>query len=205
MRNYKFIAVLILLILDLMSCSGEKTMNEKSMNKNAPESAQDQQISSAPKAYFAGGCFWGVEYLFEQKGGVISAVSGYMGGSMEKPTYRDVLSGNAGHLEVVEVTYDPAKVNYEALAKYFFEIHDPTQVGGQGPDIGEQYISAVFYENEEEKKIIQMLIDILKTKGYRVVTQVRPAGTFWKAEEYHQNYYDKNRKQPYCHAYKKKF
>jgi peptide methionine sulfoxide reductase msrA/msrB len=199
MRYYKILAVLIILILILISCSEEKSVNE---NKH---SEKEKTATAQAKAYFAGGCFWGVEYLFEQKEGVISAVSGYMGGSMEKPSYRDVLSGNTGHLEAVEVTYDPAKVNYEALAKYFFEIHDPTQAGGQGPDIGEQYISAVFYENEEEKKIIQKLIDILKTKGYRVVTQVRPAGTFWKAEEYHQNYYDKNRKQPYCHAYKKKF
>ena len=157
------------------------------------------------KAYFAGGCFWGVEHLFEHKDGVISAVSGYMVGSMANPSYQDVSSGNTGHLEVVEVTYDPTKVNYEELAKFFFEIHDPTQVNGQGPDIGEQYLSAVFYKNDDEKKIVHKLIDILKIKGYKVVTKVLPAGTFWKAEEYHQDYYDKKKQQPYCHVYKKKF
>jgi peptide methionine sulfoxide reductase msrA/msrB len=157
------------------------------------------------KAHFAGGCFWGVEYLFEHKEGVISAVSGYMGGSTKNPSYQDVINGNTGHLEVVEVTYDPTKVSYENLAKFFFEIHDPTQVNGQGPDIGEQYLSAIFYNNVDEKKTVNKLIDILKTKGYKVVTKVLPAGIFWKAEEYHQNYYDTKKQQPYCHVYKKKF
>ena len=156
-------------------------------------------------AYFAGGCFWGVEYLFEHKEGVISAVSGYMGGSMKDPSYQDVSYGNTGHLEVVEVTYDASKVSYEELVKFFFEIHDPTQTDGQGPDIGEQYISAIFFNNADEKKIAHQLIDILKTKGYKVVTKVLPASTFWKAEEYHQNYYDNKKKKPYCHVYKKKF
>lgn len=165
-------------------------------NKNEPHIAT---------AYFAGGCFWGVEYLFEHKDGVISAISGYMGGSMENPSYRDVTYGNTGHLEVVEVTYDPTKVNYENLVKFFFEIHDPTQVDGQGPDIGEQYLSAIFYENDDEKKIVHKLIDILKNKGYEIATKVLPAGTFWKAEEYHQDYYDKKKQRPYCHVYKKKF
>jgi peptide methionine sulfoxide reductase msrA/msrB len=165
----------------------------------------NKEESHIAKAYFAGGCFWGVEHLFEHKDGVISAISGYMGGSMANPSYRDVTYGNTGHLEVVEVTYDSNKVNYEKLVKFFFEIHDPTQVDGQGPDIGEQYLSAIFYENDDEKKIVHKLIDILKTKGYEIVTKVLLAGTFWKAEEYHQDYYDKNKQQPYCHVYKKKF
>jgi len=156
-------------------------------------------------AYFAGGCFWGIEYLFEHKNGVISAISGYMGGTMKNPSYRDVTSGKTGHFEAVEVTYDSTKVNYEQLVKFFFEIHDPTQVDGQGPDIGEQYFSAIFYQNDDEKKIIHKLINILKAKGYQIVTKVLPADNFWKAEEYHQNYYDKNKQQPYCHVYEKKF
>jgi len=156
------------------------------------------------KAYFAGGCFWGVEYFFEHKRGVISAVSGYMGGTMENPSYQDVSYGNTGHLEIVEVTYDTRKVSYEDLAKFFFEIHDPTQANGQGPDIGEQYLSAIFFNNEDEEMTAHKLIDILKNKGYKVVTKVLPTSTFWKAEEYHQNYYD-NKKKPYCHVYRKKF
>lgn len=165
----------------------------------------DKEATHTAKAYFAGGCFWGVEYLFEHKEGVISAVSGYMGGSMENPSYQEVSYGNTGHLEVVEVTYGPTKVSYENLAKFFFEIHDPTQVNGQGPDIGGQYLSAIFYNNDDEKKTAHKLIDILKTKGYKVVTKVLPTSTFWKAEEYHQNYYDKKKQQPYCHVYEKKF
>jgi peptide methionine sulfoxide reductase msrA/msrB len=157
------------------------------------------------KAYFAGGCFWGVEHFFEHQDGVISAISGYMGGSMENPSYEDVKHGKTGHLEVVKVIYDPTKVNYEKLVKFFFEIHDPTQVDGQGPDIGEQYLSAIFYKNDEEKKAVYKLIDILKTKGYKIVTKVLPADTFWKAEEYHQDYFDKNKQQPSCHVYKKIF
>jgi peptide methionine sulfoxide reductase msrA/msrB len=157
------------------------------------------------KAYFAGGCFWGVEYHFEKLDGVISAVSGYMGGHKEDPTYQDVCYTDTGHLEVVEITYDPNTVNYETLAKLFFEIHDPTQANGQGPDIGSQYLSAVFYNSEEEKKTTQKLIDILKKRGYKVVTQLREMVPFYKAEDYHQDYYFKHNKAPYCHKYEKRF
>ncbi|MBF0378084.1 MAG: bifunctional methionine sulfoxide reductase B/A protein [Desulfamplus sp.] len=165
----------------------------------------EKKDSNIAKAYFAGGCFWGVEYLFGQKEGVISAVSGYMGGSKENPSYQDVSYGKSGHLEVVEVTYDINKVGYEELAKFFFEIHDPTQDNGQGPDIGEQYLSVIFFNNEDERLTANKLINILKNMGYDVVTKLRPASVFWKAEDYHQDYYDKKNKKPYCHVYKKKF
>lgn len=157
------------------------------------------------KAYFAGGCFWGVEYQFQKKDGVISVVSGYMGGSRENPSYQDVCAGNTGHLESVEVTYDPSKVSYRELSKLFFEIHDPTQVNRQGPDVGEQYSSAVFFSNDEEKRIAQGLIDILENKGYDIATQLFPVQEFWKAEDYHQDYYRKKGGQPYCHSYIKRF
>jgi peptide methionine sulfoxide reductase msrA/msrB len=161
--------------------------------------------AAASKAYFAGGCFWGVEYCFEQREGVTAAVSGYMGGHKANPTYEEVCRGGTGHLETVEVTYDPAIVTYEDLARLFFEIHDPTQAGGQGPDIGEQYQSAIFYSSEEERRTAERLIDTLKGKRYRVVTQVRSVSTFWRAEEYHQDYYRKTQGQPYCHVYMKRF
>ncbi len=157
------------------------------------------------KAYFAGGCFWGVEYFFEHKDGVNSAVSGYMGGTTEKPTYKEICQGNTGHLEVVEVSYDPSKISFKDLAQFFFEIHDPTQDKGQGPDIGKQYLSAVFFCNESEKETAENLIKILSKKKYKIATKIIPAATFWKAEEYHQDYYDKNNKQPYCHGYTKRF
>jgi peptide methionine sulfoxide reductase msrA/msrB len=165
----------------------------------------DEEAADTAFAYFAGGCFWGVEHLFQAKEGVVSAVSGYMGGSTEDPTYEEVCSGTTGHLEAVQVEYDPEKVTYEELARYFFEIHDPTQAGGQGPDIGGQYLSAIFYGSEEEKETAERLIGILREKGYGVVTQVRPATKFWKAEDYHQDYYERKGHRPYCHAYQKRF
>ncbi len=165
----------------------------------------DEGPSDTAKAYFAGGCFWGVEYFFEKSEGVVSAVSGYMGGDLENPTYADVSRGDTGHLETVEVTYDPGMVSFEELARLFFEIHDPTQSDGQGPDIGEQYLSAIFYSSEVERVAAGKLIDILKRKGYRVETRLLPAGAFWKAEEYHQDYYGKNNKMPYCHKYQRRF
>lgn len=163
------------------------------------------QKQTHKKAVFAGGCFWGVEYHFEKLEGVIKAVSGYMGGKTENPTYEDVCYKNTGHVEVVEVTYDPAKVSYETLARLFFEIHDPTQTDGQGPDIGEQYLSVVFYNDEEEKRTAEKLIAILRSKGFKIATTLRPAEKFYRAEEYHQDYYMKKRSQPYCHAYTERF
>ncbi|MEM2089185.1 MAG: peptide-methionine (S)-S-oxide reductase MsrA [Thermoproteota archaeon] len=150
-------------------------------------------------AYFAGGCFWGVEYFFKKARGVVSTRVGYMGGHKAKPTYEEVCSGTTGHLETVEVTYDSEETSFEELAKLFFEIHDPTQINRQGPDIGEQYQSAIFYVDENQRKIAQDLISELEGKGYKVSTQLREAGVFWVAEEYHQNYYGKTGKEPYCH------
>ena len=173
-----------------------------SISMNFIPAAETQKTATA---YFAGGCFWGVEYLFEHKTGVISAESGYMGGTLENPTYEDICTKKTGHLEVVKVIYDPEKISYEDITKYFFEIHDPTQFNGQGPDIGEQYLSAIFYNNEEEKNIAEKLIDILKNKDYKVITKLIPIKKFWKAEDYHQDYYKKKGGQPYCHFYQKRF
>ncbi|MFC1721181.1 peptide-methionine (S)-S-oxide reductase MsrA [Patescibacteria group bacterium] len=157
------------------------------------------------KAIFAGGCFWGVEDLMEKRDGVIETRVGFTGGHKENPTYEEVSTGDTGHVEAVEVKYDPKKISYEELAKLFFEIHDPTQAGGQGPDIGSQYESVIFYENENEKEIAKKLIDILKENGLDVVTKLQKAGEFWLAEDYHQDYYKKSGKKPYCHIYTKRF
>ena len=157
------------------------------------------------RAYFAGGCFWGVEFYFQKQSGVISVVSGYMGGFIDNPSYEVVSSGFSGHLESVEVMYDETVVSFEDLAKLFFEIHDFTQTNGQGPDIGTQYLSAIFYTNEKEKQIAQNLIVELTKKGYKVATTLYPEVTFYKAEDYHQNYYKRHNKVPYCHSYKKIF
>ena len=157
------------------------------------------------QAVFAGGCFWGVEHLMQKVPGVLDVQSGYTGGTAVNPSYEQVKTGTTGHFEAVRITYDPTQTDYETLAKLFFEIHDPTQIDGQGPDIGSQYRSAIFYINNEEKKTAEKLIRILEQKGYRVATQVLPLGTFWSAEEYHQNYYVRKGTQPYCHMRVKRF
>ncbi len=156
-------------------------------------------------AIFAGGCFWGVEYYMHQAPGVISTEVGYIGGHGERPTYEQVCSHKTGYAEAVRIVFDPRKTNYENVAKLFFEIHDPTEVNRQGPDIGDQYRSSVFYLNMDQKQTAEHLIDLLKAKGYDVATQVVPAGKFWKAEEYHQQYYAKENGTPYCHRYVKRF
>ena len=143
-------------------------------------------------ALFAGGCFWGVEHAFKQVDGVLNVTSGYTGGITTQPTYQQVSTGTSEHAEAVSVEFDPKRVSYQTLAQLFFEIHDPTQRNRQGPDFGTQYRSAVFYYSEEQKKIIEKLIAHLKKIGMEVVTQVVPAETFYPAEAYHQDYFEKH-------------
>jgi methionine-S-sulfoxide reductase len=196
----------------LVGCStasneAQETSSPKSAPSTAAHTAAPEASIDAAKleaeggvAYFAGGCFWGVEHFLEQMDGVLRVESGYMGGEVDDPSYEDVLTHTSGHLETVRVYFDPAKITYEAVAKRFFEIHDPTQADGQGPDIGPQYISAVFVTGDAQRGATESLIGKLRERGYDVATQVRPAGKFWIAEEYHQNYYVVHQKQPYCHA-----
>ena len=156
-------------------------------------------------AIFAAGCFWGVQHYFERMRGVLNTYVGYTGGSEENPTYEEVRSHRTHHIESILVEYNPKEVTYHDLCKLFFEIHDPEQTDGQGPDKGEQYRSAVFYQNDEQLKTTEYLISILREKGYKVNTLIRPACQFWVAEKYHQNYYDNTGGNPYCHIRKKKF
>ncbi len=157
------------------------------------------------RAIFASGCFWGTEFYMQKAKGVLSTTVGYTGGKKDNPTYKEVCTGLTGHAEAVEVLYDPALTSYEELTKLFFETHDPGQKDGQGPDIGTQYRSAIFYLDEEQKKTAEKLIAVLREKGYPVVTELTKAGVFWKGEDYHQDYYDKKNGNPYCHFYRKKF
>ncbi len=157
------------------------------------------------KAYFAGGCFWGVEHYMERLNGVKKVTSGFMGGRLQNPSYIDVVSRNTGHIETVEVVYDPSKISYTNLAKAFFEIHDPTQKNRQGSDVGEQYQSAVFVSSDNERKVIHSLLNQLKSNGFTPATKIFKADKFYKAEEYHQNYYAKKKSTPYCHGYVKRF
>ncbi len=162
-------------------------------------------MAEPKRALFASGCFWGTEYHFERAPGVLSTRVGYTGGHTEHPTYRDVCSGKTGHAEAVEVTFDPDVVSYETLAKLFFETHDPTQVNRQGPDVGTQYRSAIFYLDEEQRATAERLIRTLKARGIPVATEVTEASTFWPAEADHQKYYDRTGHSPYCHVYTKRF
>lgn len=157
------------------------------------------------KAIYASGCFWGVEYQLQKVAGVISTKVGYTGGNIPNPTYKQVCTGLTGHAEALEVEYDPNLVSYEDLTKMFFETHDPTQKDRQGPDIGDQYRSEIFYFSEEQKGIAEKLIATLREKGLDVVTELSPATTFYDGEEYHQDYYLKSGGTPYCHAYTKRF
>ncbi len=156
-------------------------------------------------AFFASGCFWGTQYHFQKKKGVISTEVGYMGGHRDKPSYEQVCTGQTGHAETTKVVYDSNKISYEELTKLFFETHDQSQINRQGPDIGTQYRSVIFYTSKEEKTTAEKLINELVKNGYKVVTELIPASTFWIAENYHQNYYDNKGGTPYCHIYQKKF
>ncbi len=164
-----------------------------------------EQEVKTKKAYFAGGCFWGVEYYFQKEKGVLSTSVGYMGGHKENPTYQEVCNGTTGHAETLEIVFDPSQTNFEKLTRLFFEIHDPTKINRQGPDIGEQYRSAIFYIDNEQKQIAEKLIKILEKKGYKIATEITKADKYWEAENYHQDYYQNNGKLPYCHAYKRRF
>lgn len=137
--------------------------------------------------------------------GVISVTSGYTGGHIKNPSYKEVCTGKTGHAEAVKIIFDPSETTYEKLLRLFMEIHDPTQTDGQGPDIGHQYRSVIFYLNGDQKKTAEKNIKVLRSKGINVVTELVKAGEFYDAEDYHQDYYFRNGKLPYCHGYIKRF
>lgn len=165
----------------------------------------EEKNENIHKAYFASGCFWGTEFYFMKAEGVVHTAVGFMGGHVDNPSYAQVCQKNTGHLEVTEVDYDGTKTTYEDMIKLFFETHDFTQTNGQGPDIGPQYLSCVFYTSEDEKNIAEKYISQLEQKGYKVATMLKPTSVFWKAEDYHQQYYENKGDRPYCHKYTKIF
>lgn len=167
----------------------------------APESPSPQ----GETAIFAGGCFWGVEHLMKDFAGILKIEPGYIGGHVANPTYEQVCTHTTGHAEAVRIVFDPAQVSYETLLKGFMEIHDPTQTDGQGPDMGPQYRSEIFYTTPEQHQMALRVIGLLKSKGFPVVTRVTPAGVFWPAEDYHHRYYERAGTQPYCHRRVKRF
>src|SRR5215467_1071119 len=162
---------------------------------------REEETKMSEIATFAAGCFWGVEAKFRMIPGVEDALVGYSGGKTENPTYKEVCTDRTGHAEVVQVTFDPAKVSYETLVEAFWHMHDPTQVNRQGPDYGSQYRSAIFYHSPEQKAIAEKSKAALNAskKFHRpIATEITPAGTFYRAEEYHQRYLEK-RGQAACH------
>lgn len=150
-------------------------------------------MSNSQIAIFAAGCFWGVQYYFDQVPGVLETEVGYTGGHTNSPTYEQVCSHTTGHAEATKITYDPEKVSYETLLKQFFRMHDPTQLNRQGPDVGDQYRSAIFYTSEDDKKTAQAVIDQLNKTEFnaKIVTSLEKAGKWWPAEDYHQKYTEK--------------
>ena len=157
--------------------------------------------SNLEQATFGAGCFWCVEAVFQNLSGVKEVVSGYSGGEIKNPGYKEVCSGRTGHAEVVQVTYDPKKISFEDLLEVFWKTHDPTTLNKQGADVGTQYRSVVFYHNEEQKKLAEKFKALLNEKkifNNPVVTEIAPLKNFYKAEDYHQNYFNKNPEAAYC-------
>jgi peptide-methionine (S)-S-oxide reductase len=168
------------------------------------EKKKMEQSSKTETATFAGGCFWGTEYAYEHVPGVKSTAVGFMGGKLDKPSYKRVCVGDTNHAEVVHLVFDPNVVSYRKLVEYFFKIHDPTTMNRQGPDVGTQYRSAIFYHDPNQMEIAKAVIaDLTQKKVFKkpIVTQVVAAQEFWKAEDYHQQYFDKNpaRAEMSCH------
>ena len=152
-------------------------------------------------ATFGAGCFWGVEWVYRQVPGVLDAVSGYSGGHTKDPTYREACSHTTGHAEVVQVTFDPERVSYDQLLEVFLAMHDPTQVNRQGPDVGDQYRSAIFTHSETQRAAALASRERAQTRfDLPIATEIVPFEVFYPAEDYHQRYYDKTGHEPYCHV-----
>lgn len=173
-------------------------------NKNKKTKEMDTKIELTPGtevATLGAGCFWCVEAIFQQLEGVIKVESGYSGGDVKNPTYKQVCTGETGHAEVIQVTYDTTKINFEGLLEVFFKTHDPTTLNRQGADEGTQYRSSIFYHNEQQKETAERIIKAVDASGAynsKIVTTLEPYHVFYVAEDYHQNYFNENGEQPYC-------
>jgi peptide methionine sulfoxide reductase msrA/msrB len=197
----RILNLLALGLLSALSACGQSTKNSAPVTllPAAPAQAGNETL------ILASGCFWGTEYFLKRIDGVLSTTVGYTGGHVENPSYEQVCGKRTGHYEACLVEYDPKRTTAEEVLRTFFETHDPTQANGQGPDIGPQYRSAVFYQNDAQRDLTQSLIGLLTAKGLKVATEVLPAQAFYSAEGYHQDYYDLKGGTPYCHGYRKLF
>ena len=202
MKTVYFVPLTFLFLVSLMlSCNSQSSQ----LQEDHPEIAKktSAELAEYEKAYFASGCFWCVEAIFESVRGVEEAVSGYAGGEEPNPTYEQVSRGETGHAEAVEVYYDPNLVSYETLVEVFYGSHDPTTINGQHPDYGTQYRSMILYQNGEEKKMAEDYKAKLEASGEYdkpIATEIVPLEKFWVAEDYHQDYEKKNPNQPYVRS-----
>lgn len=182
------------LLISLTACS----------QKSAHKIHSDEKIESMENlevATLGAGCFWCVEAVFQELKGVKKVESGYTGGSVQNPTYKEICTGTTGHAEVAQITYDPTVISFKEILEVFWQTHDPTTLNKQGNDVGTQYRSAVFYHNDEQKRIAQFYKNELDESGafnQPIVTEITPLGKYYKAEDYHQNYFQYNSDQPYC-------
>ena len=190
------LTILSFLLLAMAGNTQKKVINNHTQGMTNLESNPGLQVAT-----FANGCFWCTEAIFQNVDGVEKVVSGYMGGKVKNPTYKEVCTGQTGHAEVIQLTYDPKKVTYDELLEIFWKTHDPTTLNRQGADVGTQYRSAVFYHNDEQKQLAEKYKkELTEAEAFDqpIVTEITPASVFYKAEDYHQNYYNLNGDAPYC-------
>jgi peptide-methionine (S)-S-oxide reductase len=192
------------MLLGFLSCSQTQSTDPKTMNINtSQDTANNEKINSSAldTATVGGGCFWCTEAQYQLLDGMVSVSSGFSGGNIKNPSYKEVCTGRTGHAEVVQVVYDTTKLSYEDILQAFFSSHDPTQLNRQGNDVGTQYRSVIYYHSEEQKKIAEEIkAELNKSGAYKdpVVTEIAPFTVFYKADDYHQNYFNENGDQPYC-------
>jgi methionine-S-sulfoxide reductase len=198
----------LITIFSLISVACGETTNKKINMENKSNSISDDNISDHPgntssfdTITLGGGCFWCVEAVYEMLDGVTKVESGYSGGTVKNPSYREVCTGRTGHAEVVQITFDNSKTSVDEIMKVFFTVHDPTSLNKQGDDAGPQYRSVIFYRNDQQRNIAKSIIDDLNNEhvyAKPIVTQLAPFTSFYKAEDYHQDYYNQNKQAPYC-------
>jgi len=198
MKIFLIIAALAAVIVsfNLISGRGEQTKVSNSTNKN-----QAGENTNLEKATLGGGCFWCTETIFNELKGVEKVVSGYSGGTVKNPTYQQVCTGTTGHAEVIQISFDPSVISYEKLIEIFFHIHDPTTLNRQGADVGTQYRSVIFYNDENQKKTAEEVKEKISKSGLwddPIVTEIAPFTEFYPAEDYHQDYYENNKEKSYC-------
>ena len=192
--------VMLVLLAFLAGCAGEDRLGVSEMT-SGPQANETPSVTAEAVATFGGGCFWCTEAIYQELDGVTSVVSGYAGGAVEDPTYKQVTSGSTGHAEVIQVRFDPAKISYETLLEVHFDTHDPTTLNRQGPDRGTQYRSIVLYHDDAQKAAaerVKAAVDASDAYADPVVTQIVPFERFYPAEAYHQDYYAQNASVPYC-------